>query len=456
MELLQLLKLYISRVTVILKSKAINWKNKVLLFIWTSERCSGILKFSILNNCSLFVTFLEESISSKRTRLPIHPLYILKCKVQWWHTLEDCFPGCSTVARSWSASAAIELAWRSRTWSWPRRSLPSIAFDSSFSESPFSLNPCPKYESASASFDGRADNPRTRRLATIMVRTAAVHLLSAWMIIRRVFSMHFRRIVRNDMIESSLWAAGMPAMGCRELTLSESNDSGDRMKLRSPTSIEPLPVHPYCFLWTAAAAAAGAPEDGQIRSKLCIQDTRTGYMQAARADRPSRLRVGTSTPVGARFRIVFPLRGALSTVESGNKQAVDRGRREIVRLRCVGDRFHGVTGTRVSLLDELRRAKFERINFRMPASAPRHHGGSRWNRTAAGRGRESLIAAWSRRVGNNSVTSVVSRRKRCHRKQAIGKDVAKISQKSPSASQPFLCLPLSWCPRANEHYAVTR
>lgn len=142
----------------------------------------------------------------------MHPLYILKCKVQWWHTLEGCFPGCSTVARSRSASAAIEPAWRSRTWSWPsRRSPSSIAFDSSFSESPFSINPCPKYgsdESASTSFDGRAGNPR--RFA-IMIHTPAVHLLSAWMIIRRVFSMHFRRILRNDMIESSLWAACTPA-----------------------------------------------------------------------------------------------------------------------------------------------------------------------------------------------------------------------------------------------------
>lgn len=70
----------------------------------------------------------------------------------------------------------------------------------------FSINPCPKYgcdESASTSSDGRADNPRSRRLA-IMVRTAAVHLLSACTIMRRVFSMHLRRILRNDMIESSL------------------------------------------------------------------------------------------------------------------------------------------------------------------------------------------------------------------------------------------------------------
>lgn len=37
------------------------------------------------------------------------------------HTLAGCFPGCSAVGRSRSASAATGRAWRSRTWSWPRR-----------------------------------------------------------------------------------------------------------------------------------------------------------------------------------------------------------------------------------------------------------------------------------------------------------------------------------------------
>lgn len=58
--------------------------------------------------------------------------------------------------------------------------------------------------------NARADIPLSLRSAImipIIIRTVAIHLLSAWTIIRRVFSMHFRRILRNDMIELSLWAA---------------------------------------------------------------------------------------------------------------------------------------------------------------------------------------------------------------------------------------------------------
>lgn len=106
----------------------------------------------------------------------------------------------------------------------------------------------------------------------------------------------------------------------------------------------------YIFLlllfsvWVGCWELPPLPADRQIRSKLCIQDTR---VHASGKKRSTVLTVPTSCrdlpPIPRRdLELFFPWRRTLHHPESGNKQAIDRRRWEIVRLSgCVGDRFHG-------------------------------------------------------------------------------------------------------------------
>jgi len=151
---------------------------------------------------------------------------------------------------------------------------------------------------------------------------------------RRVFSMHFRRILRNDIIKLSLRAARIASDGLSRKTLSENNDCGDCAGLRSPRNIEPFLLRRTVISFELLLLL---PSHRQIdRYDRNYVFGTCAHMQAARKrSAVSRLRVGITSSISNRDLELFFLR---QRAKSGNKQAVDRGRREIVRLRCVGDR----------------------------------------------------------------------------------------------------------------------